>query len=284
MNSIVKGIREEVEKIRNEAAQESIGNKTEWLKSRVATCVDILTALDSLDDDLNSENKELSKEISRFIRKNIDKHFPTDDDVYIDECTWEDTIMEAARHFYEMGKKHGEEKTFVSPFTGGKATLKTKTTSVKFRGLVVPFERSYYHCEDTGHNYTDSKTDSDMMWSLFRKYWEMKNYIGLPDDQLNEDSIRKIIDIAKEVRLSFPELNYNIVPKSVFDDYYKRILEEYVAKKPSDTFNEANEEKWKPSEEQMANLKSAIDKFDFCDVEREGLIAIYNELDKIKNG
>lgn len=41
-------IRAEIEKLHAEAVVASFGNDTEWLRSRVATCVDILAILDTL--------------------------------------------------------------------------------------------------------------------------------------------------------------------------------------------------------------------------------------------
>lgn len=38
----------EIERIRSEAVMASFGNETYWLRSRVATCVDILAFLDTL--------------------------------------------------------------------------------------------------------------------------------------------------------------------------------------------------------------------------------------------
>ena len=38
---------------------------------------------------------------------------------------------------------------------------------------------------------------------------------------------------------------------------------------------------WKPSKEQMVYLKDAINKYDFCDGERDGLESLYEQLQKL---
>lgn len=44
---------------------------------------------------------------------------------------------------------------------------------------------------------------------------------------------------------------------------------------------EGEEEHWKPSEEQMCNLKKAYESYDFCDGERPALESLYNDLQKL---
>lgn len=53
-------IRAEIMRMHQEAVGLAIGNQTDWLKSRVATCVDLLSFLDTLDE---SEDERIRKEI-----------------------------------------------------------------------------------------------------------------------------------------------------------------------------------------------------------------------------
>lgn len=80
----------EIERLREEAVMASFGNDTEWLRSRVATCVDILAFCDTLPE---QSVEGLEKEIARYLRK---------------ECSAdnEPSISEIARHFAEWGAKH----------------------------------------------------------------------------------------------------------------------------------------------------------------------------------
>lgn len=53
--------------MRQDAASEAIGNQTEWLRSRVSTCVDVLLILDSIEELEKSENKDaLEKAATKF--------------------------------------------------------------------------------------------------------------------------------------------------------------------------------------------------------------------------
>ena len=47
--NIIETIRAEIERIRSEAVMASFGNDSDWLRSRVATCVDILAILDTME-------------------------------------------------------------------------------------------------------------------------------------------------------------------------------------------------------------------------------------------
>ena len=62
-----------------------------------------------------------------------------------------------------------------SPFTGGRVTLETKDQEIEYRGQKVKITQKYYRCEDTGNEFTDTKLDNDMMWDVFRAYWDKKN-------------------------------------------------------------------------------------------------------------
>lgn len=63
-----------------------------------------------------------------------------------------------------------------SPFTGGKVELIEGETTLRFRGDSYTVKRKYYRCVDTGEEFTDAELDNDLMWALFRAYWERKGF------------------------------------------------------------------------------------------------------------
>jgi len=64
-----------------------------------------------------------------------------------------------------------------------------------------------------------------------------------------------------------------------FGDTLTDAVEEF--KKEWHQFDRFRKATWKPSEEQMAYLKEAINKFDFCDAENAGLQSLYDDLEKL---
>lgn len=54
-----------------------------------------------------------------------------------------------------------------SPFTGGEVELRKKQSSVQYKDRTITYEMEFYHCVDTGHEFTDAETDQrnlDRMW------------------------------------------------------------------------------------------------------------------------
>lgn len=63
-----------------------------------------------------------------------------------------------------------------SPITGGEMQLMQEKSSVKFRGEEITFIKKFYHCVDSGQDFTDTELDNDNMWAIFRAYWERKGF------------------------------------------------------------------------------------------------------------
>lgn len=61
--NIKETIRVKIERIRSEAVMASFGNDSDWLRSRVATCVDILSFIDTL-----PEQREEGLDKARFLK------------------------------------------------------------------------------------------------------------------------------------------------------------------------------------------------------------------------
>ena len=93
--TIKETIRAEIERIRSEAVTASFGNDSYWLRSRVATCVDILAFLDTLPE---QPVEGLEEEIARYLRE---------------ECARDDepSVSDVARHFAEWGASHAKTPT-----------------------------------------------------------------------------------------------------------------------------------------------------------------------------
>ena len=62
-----------------------------------------------------------------------------------------------------------------SPFTGGIVDLLEREEEITFRGEKIKINRKYYKCRDTGHEFTNTELDDEMMWTVFRKYCELKS-------------------------------------------------------------------------------------------------------------
>ena len=58
MSDIKELIRQEIIRMHQEAVLASYGNDTDWLRSRIGTCVDILDFIDSLPEEKPSEDLE----------------------------------------------------------------------------------------------------------------------------------------------------------------------------------------------------------------------------------
>ena len=63
-----------------------------------------------------------------------------------------------------------------SPITGGEMQLMQEKSSVKFRGEEITFIKNFYHCVDSGQDFTDTELDNDNMWAIFRAYWERRGF------------------------------------------------------------------------------------------------------------
>lgn len=77
---------------------------------------------------------------------------------------------------YELALEESKMAPFPSPFTGGNVFIEEKKETLKYRGEDITINRKYYRCEDTGNEFSDSEVDNDMMWAVFRAYWEKKGF------------------------------------------------------------------------------------------------------------
>lgn len=62
----VQAIKAEIERMHQEAVLAACGNDTDWLRSRIGTCVDILAFIDSLPE----ETKDAEQAAARYEREN----------------------------------------------------------------------------------------------------------------------------------------------------------------------------------------------------------------------
>lgn len=75
-----------------------------------------------------------------------------------------------------------------SPLTGGDMELMEEPCTVKFRGEDVTFTKKYYHCVDSGRDFTDTELDNDNMWAIFRAYCEKMGMKSFKDIILRDDT------------------------------------------------------------------------------------------------
>lgn len=50
-----------------------------------------------------------------------------------------------------------------------------------FRGQKFKVKRRYYHNEEFDINFTTDEQDEDVMWALFRAYWDRKGFVKFSD-------------------------------------------------------------------------------------------------------
>jgi len=97
--NIIETIRAEIERLHLEAVRAAIGNQTDWLRSRVATCVDILSCLDTLEE---------KSEIPTNLDELLDDYFEA---LVVPEhqIIFEDTYRKIATDFFRMGQGASEK-------------------------------------------------------------------------------------------------------------------------------------------------------------------------------
>lgn len=78
-----------------------------------------------------------------------------------------------------------------SPFTGGKVTLKSETTTITYRGEDFSCHRYYYVCEDTGMEFTDAELDDKGLSEVYEQY-RVRHGIPSPESL---SSLREAIGI-----------------------------------------------------------------------------------------
>ena len=86
--SVKELIRQEIIRMHQEAVLASYGNDTDWLRSRIGTCVDILDFIDSLPEEKPSDELEdAAKEYATTHLRN--NEFPTADSAFIAGAEWQ---------------------------------------------------------------------------------------------------------------------------------------------------------------------------------------------------
>ena len=64
-----------------------------------------------------------------------------------------------------------------SPITGGLLELHTEPTAVTYRGETISYDRSFYHCVDTGMEFADEELESMNLKRLYNAY---RSIHGIP--------------------------------------------------------------------------------------------------------
>lgn len=113
-----------------------------------------------------------------------------------------------------------------SPFTGGKVEERTKDTEVTFRGEKITAPRHYYHCVDTGHDYTNCKLDDEFMWEVFKQWCQRKGIYDTFTDIISNE-FPEIPEIKLNRQLAEDQRVYEYLAKQYyynhdFDGYQSR--------------------------------------------------------------
>ena len=58
----------------------------------------------------------------------------------------------------------------MSPITGGVLELHTVPSTVSYRGETVSYEKSYYHCVDTGMEFADDELEAANLKRIYDAY------------------------------------------------------------------------------------------------------------------
>ena len=90
------------------------------------------------------------------------------------------------------------ETNIKSPFTGGIVNLLEREEEVTFRGEKIKISRKYYKCRDTGREFTDSTLDDEMMWTVFRKYCELKSPDGHFPKLIEDNDILRLDGVISD--------------------------------------------------------------------------------------
>ena len=103
----------EIERLKRCVAQcrKELGDYTYYMKGEDDAYDDILYFIDSLPNEPVSE--DFKNEYTRFIRKQLDRYFPNDEDEFIYENDWEDTMKACAEHFSEWQMEQGKSKEVI---------------------------------------------------------------------------------------------------------------------------------------------------------------------------
>lgn len=106
------------------------------------------------------------------------------------------------------------ETEMKSPFIeGGRVELRTETTTVKYRGEDITVQRQYYHCTESGHDFTDTELDDNFMWAVLRQYCNKKGFERFTDifpkykkkiEGYVEDSGLDYLEVYTEPQGDFP--------------------------------------------------------------------------------
>ena len=68
-----------------------------------------------------------------------------------------------------------------SPITGGPLEICVEESSATFRGEVIPFEKTYFHCVESGSEYATEEMEAQNLNNLYNAYRRMHN-IPLPEE------------------------------------------------------------------------------------------------------
>jgi hypothetical protein len=183
---------------------------------------------------------------------------------------WEAEVKgyETALSIITFLQQEQPENDIKSPFTGGKVAILSKEEEVTFRGEKVKILRKYYRCEDTGREFTDSKLDDDMMWTVFRAYCEKKGMTSFTDIMLKQEQLEaeKEVEVLKDIErdavLYCFDNGINITPRQA-----KEFATHYLILGHNEGYIKGRKDAHVPAKQ--LGLPSSLDKKSEVDLEKE---------------
>lgn len=96
---------EEIERVKE--FYENIQKLKPVYDSNIEDCNDLLSFLDTLE----VEEVDYERELSKYVSNGIHRFFPNEGDDYynMDSVTWQDYVIETAKHFYKLGLAQKKE-------------------------------------------------------------------------------------------------------------------------------------------------------------------------------
>lgn len=101
-----------------------------------------------------------------------------------------------------------------SPITGGPLQLRKERSEVTFRGESISYEKSYYHCVDSGLEFVDDELEKKNLRLIYDAYRE-KHSIPSPEDLKGMREKYGIPSSAMSIILGLGENQYGLYEEGV---------------------------------------------------------------------
>lgn len=139
-----------------------------------------------------------------------------------------------------------------SPITGGKLELRSEPATVEYRGETIAYEKKYYHCVDSGMEFTDDVLESEnlkLIYDTYRRHHsiplaeelrQMRANYGLPSSAMSlilglgenqyalyEEGTVPIPSVGRLLALAFNPVNLKSMLQSARSDFTDKQYRKY---------------------------------------------------------